>query len=190
MLIGYSRVSTHDQDLTIQRERLAHCDQLFEETASGTDAARPQLQACLNFVRKDDILIITRLDRLARSVLHLHQIAEILKRKDVQLHVLDQGVKTDDATGRMLFGMLAVIAQFETELRAERQREGIEKAKRNGIYGGRKKKLKPAEALTLYQERLQGDAISVLMRRYGIGKAACYRYIEAGKLLAAPQAAD
>src|SRR5262247_3560502 len=99
MLVGYCRVSTQDQDLTVQRDRLAHCEKLYEEKASGTDAARPQLQACLDFVREGDTLVITRLDRLARSTLHLCQIAEKLARKRVNLQVLEQHIDTSDATG-------------------------------------------------------------------------------------------
>src|SRR5262245_2255938 len=105
MLVGYARVSTQDQDLTVQRARLAHCEKVYEEKASGTDAARPQLAAALDFVREGDTLVVTRLDRLARSTLHLYQISERLTRKGVHLHVLEQGVNTHDATGRLLFGM-------------------------------------------------------------------------------------
>ena len=149
MLVGYARVSTQDQDLTVQRERLAHCERLYEETASGTEAARPQLQVCLDFVREGDTLLVTRLDRLARSTLHLCQIAEQLAHKGVHLQVLEQDVNTHTPTGRLLFGMLAVIAQLETELRAERQREGLAKAKRAGVHFGRQKALTPAEATQL-----------------------------------------
>jgi len=177
MLVGYARVSTQDQDLTIQRERLAHCEKLYEEKASGTDAARPQLQACLDYVRERDTIVITRLDRLARSTLHLCQIAEHLAHKGVHLQVLDQQVDTHTPTGRMLFGMLAVIAQFETELRAERQREGIAKAKQAGGHFGRRKALTSEEAAALRAERAQGGTLRVLMRRYGMGTTALYRYL-------------
>jgi DNA invertase Pin-like site-specific DNA recombinase len=144
MQVGYARVSTQDQDLTIQRERLSHCEKLFEETASGANDQRLQLQACLDYVREGDTLTVTRLDRLVRSTLHLCQIADLLARKGVHLHVLDQEVDTHTSTGRLLFGMLSVIAQFELELRAERQREGIAKAKRAGVHFGRDKALTPA----------------------------------------------
>src|SRR5262249_11295443 len=169
MLVGYARVSTQDQDLTVQRERLAHCEKLYEEKVSGTEAARPQLQACLDFVREGDTLVITRLDRLARSTLHLCAIAAQLARKGVHLQVLEPQADTHTPTGRMLLGMLAVIAQFETELRAERQREGIEKAQRAGTHFGRRKALTPAAAATLRAERAQGETLRVLMRRYGVG---------------------
>ena len=91
--------------------------------------------------------------------------------------MLEQGVNTHDATGRLLFGMLGVIAQFETELRAERQREGIAKAKAQGTHFGREKKLTPTEGMQLRAERAQGDTLRVLMRRYGLGKTALYRYL-------------
>ena len=176
MMVGYLRVSTHDQDLTVQRARLAHCERLYADTGSGTDAARPQLQACLDFVREGDTVCATRLDRLARSTLHLYQIVDILQRKGVQLHILDQAIDTHTETGRLLFGILAVIAQFETELRAARQQEGIAKAKAQGRYVKRQA-LSPAQVATLRAERAAGDVITVLMRRYALSKASIYRYL-------------
>ena len=129
---------------------------------------------------------MTRLDRLARSTLHLCQLAEQLARKGVHLQGLEQDVNTPTPTGRLLFGMLAVIAQFETELRAERQREGIAKAQ--GVHFGRQKALTPAEAVQLQADRAQGETVRVLMRRYGLGKTALYRYLAQGQPDA--QAAD
>jgi DNA invertase Pin-like site-specific DNA recombinase len=178
MLVGYARVSSTDQDLTVQRERLTSCEKLFEEKASGTEAARPQLHACLDFLREGDTLVITRLDRLARSTLHLCQVVDLLARKGgVHLQVLEQQVDTHTPTGRLLFGMLAVIAQFETELRAERQREGIAKAQRAGVHFGRGKALTPAQAEELRTLRAQGVTLAALMHRYAIGKTALYRYL-------------
>jgi DNA invertase Pin-like site-specific DNA recombinase len=177
MLVGYARVSTQDQDLTVQRERLAHCEKLFAETASGTDAKRVQLEACLAYVREGDTLVVTRLDRLARSTLHLYQIADRLAKQSVHLQVLEQAIDTRTETGRLLFGMLAVIAQFETELRAERQREGIAKAKRKGVHFGRRKALTPAQVEELRTLRAEGVTLPSLMCRYSIGKNAIYRYL-------------
>src|SRR2546427_3787655 len=180
MQVGYARVSTQDQDLTIQRERLAFCEKLFADKASGTDAHRPQLQACLDYVREGDTLVITRLDRLARSTLHLCEIADLLARQGVHLQVLDQQVDTHTPTGRMLFSMLSVIAQFETELRAERQREGIAKAKRAGVHFGRMKALTSEQAEELRALRAEGVTLTALMQRYSIGKTAVYRYLGQG----------
>ena len=108
-------------------------DKVFEEKCSGTTDARPQLKQCLRYVREGDQLIVTRIDRLARSTLHLCQIAETLREKGVDLVVLDQNIDTSDATGRLLFNMLGAIGQFETEIRAERQMDGIKKAKDRGV---------------------------------------------------------
>jgi DNA invertase Pin-like site-specific DNA recombinase len=121
---------------------------------------------------------VTRLDRLARSTLHLCQIAEELKRKQVHLQVLDQQIDTNDATGRLLFHMLGAIAQFETELRAERQMDGIQSAKARGVRFGRHKILLQQQITELQERRRQGTIIRVLMNDYRISKATVYRYLE------------
>ena len=121
--------------------------------------------------------MVTRLDRLARSTWHLCQIAETLARKQVHLHVLDPHLDTSNATGRLLFHMLGAIAQFETELRAERQREGIRKAQERGIHFGRQKKLTPTQANELRRRRAQGALIKTLMHEYGLSKVSVYRYL-------------
>ena len=144
-LVGYARVSSVGQSLAVQFDKLHHCDKLFQEHASGAGSKRPRLDACLEYVREGDTLVVTRLDRLARSTLHLCQIAAELYRKQVHLHVLDQHIDTSDATGRLLFNMLGAIAQFETELRAERQMDGIRKARARGVHLGRHKRLSPQQ---------------------------------------------
>lgn len=177
-LVGYARVSTTGQSLDVQREKLKHCDKLYEEKHSGSTDQRPQLQACLDYVREGDTLTITRLDRLARSTLHLCQIAQTLEQKGVHLKVLDQNIDTSSATGRLLFNMLGAIGQFETEIRAERQRDGIEKAKRNGIRFGKQKALTPEQAKELQAKRQAGALIKDLMAEYGISKVSVYRYLK------------
>src|SRR5712691_7265693 len=112
-LVGYARVSSVGQSLTVQLEKLTHCHKLFQEKKSTTSDRRPQLEACLDYVREGDTLVVTRLDRFARSTLHLCQIAAELDRKHADLQVLDQNINTSDATGRLVFHMLAAIAQFE-----------------------------------------------------------------------------
>jgi DNA invertase Pin-like site-specific DNA recombinase len=176
-LIGYARVSSVGQSLEIQQDKLKHCEKLFEEKRSGTSDKRPRLKACLEYVREGDILVVTRLDRLARSTLHLCQIAEELKRKGVQLQVVDQHLSTTDATGRLLFHLLGAIAQFETEIRAERQMDGIVKAKARGVLFGRRKTLTPQQVVTLQIKRQQGTPIRSLIKEYGISKATVYRYL-------------
>ncbi len=112
-IVGYARVSSVGQSLDVQLDKLRHCDKTYQEKQSGTNQKRPKLQACLEYVREGDTLVVTRLDRLARSTLHLCQIAEILREKQVNLQVLDQNIETLDATGRLLFNMLGAIAQGE-----------------------------------------------------------------------------
>ncbi|MCA9940037.1 MAG: recombinase family protein [Anaerolineales bacterium] len=178
-VIGYARVSSVGQSLDVQLEKLAQagCEKVFEEKRSGTSDKRPRLQACLEYVREGDTLVVTRLDRLARSTLHLCQIAAELEKKGVALQVLDQSIDTNDATGRLLFNMLGAIAQFETEIRAERQMEGILKAKANGVQFGRRKKLKAGEVQELRQRRREGELIKTLMKEYHLSKATVYRYL-------------
>jgi len=176
-LVGYARVSSIGQRLDVQVAKLHHCDKLFEEHTSGSTATRPHLVACLDYVREGDTLVVTRLDRLARSSWHLCQIAEVLARKRGHLQVLDQSIDTGDATGRLLFHLRGAIAQFETELRAERQREGIQKAQERGVHFGRQKKLSPVQIHELHRRRAQGSLSRTLMADYGLSKVSVYRYL-------------
>ena len=176
-LVGYARVSSVGQSLEIQLEKLEHCDKIFQEKKSGTSDKRPRLQECLEYVREGDTLVITKLDRLARSTLHLCQIAAELQQKQVDLKVIDQNISTSDATGRLLFNMLSAIAQFETELRAERQIDGIQKAKERGVRFGRQEKLTAQQIVEMRQRRKQGVLIKTLMKDYDLSKATVYRYL-------------
>ena len=175
--VGYARVSSVGQSLNVQLDKLKDCDKVFEEKQSGTSNKRPRLKACLDYVREGDTLMVSRLDRLARSTLHLCQIADELERRGVNLKVIDQNIDTSDATGRLLFNMLGAIAQFETEIRAERQMDGINKAKARGVSFGRKKQLTPVQIEELRQRREQGVLIKTLMKDYGLSKASIYRYL-------------
>jgi DNA invertase Pin-like site-specific DNA recombinase len=140
-LVGYARVSSVGQSLDVQLDKLIHCDKIFQEKTLGTSGARPRLKACLEYLRAGDTLVVTCLDRLARSTLHLCRIGHELEHKLVNLHILDQHIDTRDASGRLVFKMLGAIGQFETEIRAERQMDGIAKAKTRGVRFGPKKLL-------------------------------------------------
>ena len=137
-LVGYARVSSTGQDLTVQLDKLQDygCRRIFEEKKSGTSANRAELQECLRYLRADDTLVVSKLDRLARSTLHLTQIAHDLEERGINLVVIDQAIDTTTPTGKLLFIMLASIAEFETAIRAERQAEGIAKAQANGVQFG------------------------------------------------------
>jgi DNA invertase Pin-like site-specific DNA recombinase len=175
--VGYARVSSVGQSLDVQLDKLKSCDKVFEEKQSGTSDKRPRLKACIEYVREGDSLVVTRLDRVARSTLHLCQIADGLERKGVNLKIIDQSIDTSNATGRLLFNMLGAIAQFETEIRSERQMDGVKKAKDRGILFGRQKQLSPRQIEELRIVRKQGVTIKTLMKDYGLSKASVYRYL-------------
>jgi DNA invertase Pin-like site-specific DNA recombinase len=175
-LYGYARVSTLDQDLSIQRAALkaAGCDVIRAEKASGTRRdGRTELQVLLDFLRAGDTLLVTRIDRLARSLKDLQDIVYELKAKGAALKATEQPVDTGTAAGKAFLDMLGVFAEFETNLRRERQLEGISAAKARGVYKGRKPSIDAGEVLRR-EEKLGPAAIA---RRLGIGRASVYRLL-------------
>ena len=177
--VGYARVSSVGQSLESQLSRLnsAGVDTIYQDKLSGTTADRPQLKECRRYLRKGDTLVITRLDRLARSTFHLCQIREELIAKGVELVVLDQSIDTTSSTGKLMFNMLGAISEFENEIRKERQRDGIEAAKARGTKFGRKAKLTSDQVLEMRKKRESGTKIKTLMEEYDIGKTAVYRLL-------------
>ena len=171
-LYGYARVSTLDQDLGIQRIALkaAGCKVIRAEKASGSRRdGRTELQVLLDFVQPGDTLVVTRIDRLARSMKDLQDIMHELKGKGVALRATEQPVDTGTAAGKAFLDMLGVFAEFETNLRRERQLEGIKAAKAKGIYKGRKLSIDAADLRRLRDdEKFEPAAIA---RRLGIGRA-------------------
>jgi len=176
--IGYARVSSKEQSLEVQIEKLNGCDKIYQEKQSGLDGKREKLKECLDYVREGDTLVVTRLDRLARSTLHLCEISKLLERKGVSLVVIDQSIDTGTSSGRLLFNMLGAIAQFETEIRAERQREGIRKALGNGIKFGRKRTISSEDIESVRKKRAEGSKIKELIKEFGLSKASIYRYLK------------
>jgi DNA invertase Pin-like site-specific DNA recombinase len=177
-VIGYARVSTIDQDLSIQETalRAAGCELIRAEKRSGTTTAgRTELQTVLDFIRNDDVLMVTRIDRLARSIGDLQDIVRGLKAKGASLKAIEQPIDTSTATGKCFLDMLGVFAEFETNLRRERQLEGIVKAKAAGVYKGRKARIDPTEVAQLRAEGLGASAIAKQLR---IGRASVYRVLE------------
>jgi DNA invertase Pin-like site-specific DNA recombinase len=176
MLVGYGRVSSEGQSLDIQHEALiaAGCEKVFAEKVSGRSTQdRDQLAAALDFVRESDTLIVTRLDRLARSVGDLHRIIERLTEKKVAFRCLNQsGVDTDTSTGRLMLAVLGAVAAFENDIRRERQLEGIAKAKAAGKYRGRPQTIDPNRVKEL---RANGMGPAQIAREMGIGRASVYR---------------
>jgi DNA invertase Pin-like site-specific DNA recombinase len=177
-IYGYARVSTLDQDLAIQRAALkaAGCGVVRAEKASGSRRdGRTELQVLLDFVQPGDTLVVTRIDRLARSMKDLQDIVHELKEKGVALRATEQPVDTGTAAGKAFLDMLGVFAEFETNLRRERQLEGIKAAKARGIYKGRRSTIDAAEIRRLRDEEGLGPA--AIARRLGIGRASVYRVL-------------
>jgi DNA invertase Pin-like site-specific DNA recombinase len=192
MIVGYARVSSRGQSLDVQREKLraVPCDKIYEEKRSGRTLARPQLDACLDFVREGETLVVTRLDRLARSLVDLCAIVARLERQQVELRVLDQALDTSTPGGRLTFHILGAIAEFENELRRERQADGIAAAHRRGVRFGHAHRLTPVQVAQLRQARKDGLLIRQLMQRYGLSKASVYRYLALSQLAGEAEAAD
>jgi DNA invertase Pin-like site-specific DNA recombinase len=178
--VGYARTSTFEQRAGLEAQlrdlTAAGCEKIFDEQISSVEK-RPQLEACLDFIREGDTLVVTKLDRLARSTQHLLQTADIVKRKGADLHILNLSIETTAATGKLLLTMIAAVATFEREMMLERQREGIAKAKSLGRYKGRKP---TARARATEVETLKADGVRPvdIARKLGIGRASVYRILE------------
>ena len=174
--IGYARVSSYGQSLDVQLDNLNHCDRVFKEKQSGRSTdKREQLSLCMDYVRDGDTLVVTKLDRLARSTRDLLNILNALEEKKVKLNVIDQQIDTSTAAGRLLVTMLGSIAEFENDLRKDRQADGISLARRNGVKFGRKKALTETQVQELRQKRTDGLLIKDLMEQYKLSKASVYR---------------
>ena len=179
MLIGYARTSTFDQAAGFEAQlvelKQAGCEKLFSEQVSSV-APRAQLEAALEYIRERDVLVVCKLDRLARSTQHLLEIVDRVKRKGAHLQVLNLGMDTSTATGKLLLTMIGAIGQFEREMMLERQREGIAKAKTEGKYRGRAAtaRAKAAQARAL---RAEGLGATEIAKRLQIGRASVYRVL-------------
>ncbi|MDQ0319650.1 DNA invertase Pin-like site-specific DNA recombinase [Pararhizobium capsulatum DSM 1112] len=179
-LIGYIRVSSVGQSLEVQRDKMIAAgvepDHIYEEKRSGLDSDRPVLKEALRFARKGDVFFVSRVDRLARSTNDLHRIIHELKEKGVGFRCIDQAeIDTTTNNGMLMFGILSAIAQFETGLRAERQMDGIAKARAVGTKFGRKAKATEDVTLGIRKMRDKGMLIREIMQKTGLSKATVYR---------------
>ncbi len=179
MIVGYARTSTLEQVAGIEAQLRdltgAGAERIFQEQVSSV-AARAQLDAALDFVREGDEFMVTKLDRLARSVQHLLQIVERLTAKGVTLRILTGGemMDTATATGKMMLTVLGAIAEFERAMMLERQREGIAKAKSEGKYKGRAPTAQ-RQASDILRLAAEGVGAAEIARRLGIHRASVYR---------------
>ncbi|TFB93194.1 recombinase family protein [Cryobacterium sp. HLT2-28] len=187
MRIGYGRVSTRDQHPEAQHDVLtaAGCDQIFLDTASGTLARRPELdKALLSANRTGDQLVVTKLDRLSRSLENLIDLSNILQERGVDLVVLDQGIDTSSITGRLFFQILGSIAEFERALMSERTRDGLAAARARGRTGGQKPKLGPRQvklAREMYEETdadgKRAHTVQHIAEEFGVTRPTIYRHL-------------
>lgn len=182
MLIGYARTSTLDQKAGLEAQErdlaAAGCDRVFVEQVSSVDVAkREKLAEALTFARQGDTLVVTKLDRLARSVAHLVDLLGQLEAKGVALRILAMGIDTATPTGKLMLTILGGVAEFEREIMLERQREGIAKAKAEGKYKGRAPtaRAKADDVVKLHREGIGGTEIA---KRLGIGRASVYRILD------------
>jgi DNA invertase Pin-like site-specific DNA recombinase len=175
-IYGYARVSTDDQDLTVQREalRAAGCEVIREEKVSGgSREGRKELETLIAFLRPGDTLIVTKLDRLARSTLDMLTLITDLGKRGVGVRSLaERDIDTTTAAGKLMLTVFAAVAQFERERIKERQAEGIKKAKENGIYKGGKPRIDRDEVARLKAEGLNPTQIS---KKLGINRVTVYR---------------
>jgi DNA invertase Pin-like site-specific DNA recombinase len=186
MRIGYGRVSTRDQNPDAQRDALAAagCERTFVDNASGKLARRPQLDTALLVARPGDQIVITKLDRLGRSLEHLIDLSTQLQAAGIDLVILDQGVNTATTTGRMFFQILGAIAEFEHALMSERTRDGLDAARARGRTGGQKAKLTPRQAKIareMYDETGPDGGrvhtVAQIAAEFGVTRPTIYRHL-------------
>ncbi len=177
--IGYIRVSSFEQNIDRQREQL-EVDKLFIDHASGKDVERPQLAAMLDYVRDGDVIVVTSMDRLARNVDDLRRMVGEQTKRGVSVQFLKENLTftgEDSPMANMLLSVLGAVAQFERDLIRERQREGIEIAKKQGKYRGRKRSLTDEQVIELRHRIQNGEKKTELAREFGVSRETVYRSI-------------
>ncbi len=185
MLIGYARVSTHEQTLNLQQDALdkAGCDKIFTDTASGAKTERIGLEQALTYVRKGDTLVVWRLDRLGRSLRHLIETITTLHDRQIGFKSITENIDTTTSGGKLIFHIFGALAEFERDIIKERTQAGLLAARARGRTGGRPKKLtttqKIAMAQALYSDT--SNSIDAICHTLKISRATLYRYIKAGK---------
>jgi DNA invertase Pin-like site-specific DNA recombinase len=185
MLIGYGRTSTLDQTAGLEAQQrdleAAGCEKVLIEQVSSVDVGeRLELARVLDMLRAGDVMVVTKLDRLARSMSHLMDLLKVIDGKGASLRILAMNLDTGTPTGRLMLNVLGSVAQFEREIMLERQREGIAKAKAAGKYKGRAPTAK-AKAAQVAELAAQDVSLSEIARRLGIGKASVHRILKASK---------
>ena len=184
MLIGYARVSTHEQTLTLQQDALekAGCEKIFTDKVSGTKAERKGLTEALSHLRAGDTLVVWRLDRLGRSLRHLIDTITALDERGVGFKSLTENIDTTTSGGKLVFHIFGALAEFEREIIRERTQAGLASARSRGKVGGRPKALTPKEVQIL--RNMANDpslTVADICKTLGIGRTTFYRYVKAGE---------
>lgn len=178
--IGYARVSTRDQNLNSQIDVLNEygCNRIFSEKVSGKKYKRTELDKCLDYLRKGDTLVITKLDRLGRTTKQLIELSQYLDEKNIDLEIIDMNINTKDAMGKMFFTMMSAFAELEANLLSERTKKGLESARSRGRMGGRPKTSKDkVEMITsLYESKKY--TINEIIRMTGVSRGTIYNVIK------------
>lgn len=180
-LVGYARCSTREQntDDQVRRLREAGCGKVFiEDAVSGKLARRPEWDRCLDYLREEDVLVITKLDRAGRSIKHLVELSDGLRREGKGLKVLDQGIDTTTAAGRLFYNMVAAFAEFERELIVERTHEGLRTARLSGKRSGRKPKLSVRQQAEVRRMHEAGQSIVYIADVMKVSRPVIYRILE------------
>src|SRR5512135_2145871 len=179
MLIGYARVSTHDQTLHLQRDALtaAGVERIFSDTASGTKTDRPGLDEALSYVRHGDTLVVWRLDRLGRSLRHLIETVTTLAERNIGFKSLQEQIDTTTSGGKLIFHVFGALAEFERDLIRERTQAGLTAARARGRVGGRPglSPEKIRQLQTLYQDKRH--SVPEICKTLKISRATLYRYV-------------
>jgi len=178
--IGYARVSTQDQNLSLQCDELtrAGCSAIYQEQVSGTKSDRSELGQCLKALRPGDTLVVWRLDRLGRSLKHLVETVTELEAKGIHFHSLTENIETGSATGKLMFHVFASMAEFERNLIAERTKAGLAAARARGRVGGRPQKLTEADKKLAKKMLASRDiTVSEVASKFGVSKMTLYRSV-------------
>src|SRR5579872_5250536 len=193
MLIGYARVSTTDQDLSSQEDVLksAGCEKIYTDVVSGVKTARPGLNSALSQLRKGDMLVVWRLDRLGRSLTHLIQTIKELSEKGIGFKSLQENIDTTTSGGQLIFHIFGALAQFERELIRERTQAGLKAARVRGRMGGRPVQLNTQEIRKLKKHYDKGDlSVMEICKLFNITKPTLYRYLKSEKQKKLKQSSD
>lgn len=181
MKIGYARVSSYGQSLEVQRQKLQEegCTEIFEEKISALSQKRTELDNALRTIREGDVLIVTKLDRLARSMQDLLTLSKRLQKKQAELKVLDQSIDTTTSEGRLMFNIIGSFAEFEHDIRKARQMDGIRKARDKGVTFGRKHVLNEQQRLEIVRlNKEESFSLGQIATKYAVSHMTIYRVIK------------